>query len=132
MFIFVKKWTRFCLFESLASHEIVSIHLHIITVLFVGCYRCFTCCTISSQSCHPSHGRIDIVASNHVHYLTSILLSVFVFELAVEAFVCILDEGVSHLILALRREDLGAWQTPWLVSIELGGVLVGTQVHTEG
>ena len=67
-----------------------------------------------------------------MHYLTCILLSVFVFELAVEAFVCILDEGVSHLILALRREDLRAWKSPWLVSIELGGVLVRTQVHTEG
>ena len=67
-----------------------------------------------------------------MHYLTCILLSVFVFELSVEAFVCILDEGVSHLILALRREDFGARETPWLISIELGGVFVRTQVHTEG
>ena len=108
-----------------------SIHLHIITILFGGINRCFTRGTISSQSGHPAHGRIDIITPNHVHYLSSILFSVFVFELAIEAFVCILDEGVSHLVLALRREDFGSWKAPWLSSIELRRVLVRTQVHTK-
>ena len=67
-----------------------------------------------------------------MHYLTCILLSVFVFKLSIEAFVCILDERVSHLVLAFRREDLGPGESPWLVSIELSRVLVRTQVHTEG
>lgn len=67
-----------------------------------------------------------------MHYLTSILLSVFVFKLSIEAFVCILDEGISHLILVFGREDFGAGESPWLISIELGRILVRTQVHTEG
>ena len=56
----------------------------------------------------------------------------FVLELSIEAFVCILDEGVGHFVLVFGGEDLGAGEPPRLISIEVGRVLVRTQVHAEG
>ena len=55
-----------------------------------------------------------------------------VLELSIEAFVCILDESVGHFILVFGGEDLGAGESPRLISIEVGRVLVGAQVHAEG
>ena len=60
---------------------------------------CFS--AVTTQLSHPSNVRVDVIFAMHMHYLTSILLHMFVLELIGEALVSLPEKVISLRILQL-------------------------------